>query len=609
MGVFLTGQTFSKRSSIKVLSSMIAGFQFLFCYFPGTLTTLMLLAAHDHAHRVGSQLSRAQKDVSVEYERNGKASGLSFDDWLGRSHSIVAEVYRDKQKLMGITMGNVITALAECDTAKDEIELDVHRLKLEFADAIMHCRRISQEEYEQLDVRVKAEVLSSESNLVVVPAASVGCLAVKRKPGEFGHLQALIDQGCHTFVGVSCPVDAVTLAKCITLKQNPCLLPRLGLKKQRSGLHLKTLFLADNGLGPHGLDTIANGMQHSGLLSVFHCIDNDIGEDGKIDDENDQERTASLSGLDRIAAALKMAGSTIRILNLSGNNIGPAGAACLAKGLAGSQVLELLDVSSNVFGVAGANHIAVALTQNRSLQVLNVNSTQIARSGLRALLSALAYNSTLSILFALHTVGPSALGELDYMLRGNFTLQAVHLYQATPWMNPQFHHGQSETSSNKAELHAAEKSQVGPVVEWRSVPGDNFRLGFFPKSQSKKSMEDGLLASHNDIALQLEQKQNRMEKARKNIAGISTETALQRINQRSLGNQEVVQGWGPLLNLGVNMPTAAQIIGYRAGGVDKSNLNCEWCKNEKWKAGVGEFGHEAFECPRRCEVVALILIF
>ena len=65
------------------------------------------------------------------------------------------------------------------------------------------------------------------------------------------------------------------------------------------------------------------------------------------------------------------------------------------------------------------------------------------------------------------------------------------------------------------------------------------------------------------------------------------------------GPRELVQACGPDLPLGRVMPTAAQIIGRRAGGVDKARVPCEWCRAAPRPAGVGAVGHEAFECPRR----------
>lgn len=562
-----------------------------------------LYKAHDHANRVGTQLTRSQKDVMIEYERTGKVGGLSFEEWLGRSRSIVAEVFKEKQKMMGITMGNVITALEECDEAKAEIEKDVHALKLEFADAAMHCRRISQHEFEDLDVRVQAEVPASEKGAIVIPIHHVSGLTVGRQAAEYGHLRTLIDQGCHTFVGISCPVDAVTLSNCITLKQNPCMLPRLGLKDERAGRCLKTMFLADNRLGPHGLNTIAKGMQCNGQLEVLHCIENDVGEVGKENVGEDRELAASLSALEGIAMALTTQGCLLRVLNLSGNNIGPAGAACIAKGLATSPQLELLDLSNNLLGVAGANHIAVALTQNTALQVLNLNATQIARAGLRAILSALAHNDTLSVLFALGTVGPSALSEVDKFLKDNSTLREVHLFDATPWMNPAFEPNPSGQDSGAWDTEdgnsARGRRSDRPRVEWRAVANENFRLEFFFEDPIAPKKVEQHVPSQKELALQLERQQNRLEKARRGVVGIANETAVERINKRGLGMKEVVQHWGPPLKLGVNMPTAAQVIGYYAGGVDKASVRCEWCAAEKWKAVVGEFGHEAYECPRR----------
>ena len=153
---------------------------------------------------------------------------------------------------------------------------------------------------------------------------------------------------------------------------------------------------------------------------------------------NSEAMVESLAVIQRLGNVLKWKACPLRVLNLSGNGIGPAGVSRICAGLACAEVLEVLDLSDNDLGVAGANHVAKALATNQHLKTLNLNRTQIRHPGLRSVCSALAYNRCLEVLHAQENLGASGPETVIRLLESNTTLRFAYVMESTPWKNPNY---------------------------------------------------------------------------------------------------------------------------------------------------------------------------
>ena len=340
-------------------------------------------------------------------------------------------------------MANLQETTAKCAATDAVLKREILELQAEFEDAAMHCRRLTAQEMKALDVRVAMELDGGDHTSVVVPFRSADELCRARWTPHFeadGRLQSYVNNGCYAFVGISCDVHAVQIAGCLTLLHNPCLPPRLGPGTMRLGRCLRILFLADNNLGAYNLRSILKGMLHSKDLEVFHCHSNGTGElgEGTSQQSADQDPTDALSAMDELAEFVENRECPLRVLGLSKNRIGAAGLSRLMPGVALNSSIVILDLSENCLGVSGANHIAKCLVKNRCLQTLNLNNTMLTHYGLRAICSALQFNPTLRILYTLKNVGPAARQDIFKSMEENTTLEVMHMFVDTPWINPNF---------------------------------------------------------------------------------------------------------------------------------------------------------------------------
>ena len=398
-------------------------------------------AAHEKAYRTGLKLKQLKQQVEKEYAQRGQ--GLSMDEFLSQSRSFLVSMYNDAAESMMLKMTTLQQVTADCVATDKQMKEEIKELQAEFVDAAMHCRRLTAAEFETLDIRVAMELDGADHTAVVVPFRSAEELSVSRFTRHFeadGRLESYVNNGCCAFVGISCDVHPIQLAGSLTLNHNPCLPPRLGPGTMRLGRCLRVLFLADNNLGAYDLRSILKGMQHSRELEVFHCHANGIGElgEGPAAQNPDQDPTDALSALDELGEIVRANKCPLRVLGLSKNRIGAAGLSNLMPGIAMNETIVILDLSDNSLGISGANHIAKCLVTNRTIQTLNVNNSMLTQYGLRAICSALAFNSTLRILYALKNVGPAARQDVFKKLEENTTIEVMHLFADTPWMNPNY---------------------------------------------------------------------------------------------------------------------------------------------------------------------------
>ncbi|CAF3932476.1 unnamed protein product [Rotaria magnacalcarata] len=88
----------------------------------------------------------------------------------------------------------------------------------------------------------------------------------------------------------------------------------------------------------------------------------------------------------------------LKILNLSGNQIGATGAQHLADALKNNEMLTTLNIGDNYIGDNGAQHIADVLHQNKTLTTVVLKNNDIGDEGTEELAEALVHNETLTTL-------------------------------------------------------------------------------------------------------------------------------------------------------------------------------------------------------------------
>ena len=590
---------------------------------------------------MGERLQRAKKELLEEFERSGKERNLSFDDFLATSTSIIAEVYKDRQESTFAALQKMRTVLVECQTGNDVVNREIEKLKRLNLKRGLHCRRISEAELASLKNSIYAHIIAgTESSGIVVPCANTDEILRLRgtaPKGEFGLLEELVDHGgAHTLIAVGCPVDFVAVASRVARFDSECHSPQHKLLPEaRLGRCLEAAVLSGNKLGWDGLAELGRALRCRGALRALCVDDNGVGE-ATAGPAQGPYFHGALAALRTMGSAL--AGGALRELSLRRNGIGPAGCALLADGVARSPTLARLDLSDNPLGLAGAGHLAQALAANVALTALAVDRAGVCAAGLRALCGALAANGALETLSALESVGPSGFRAAVACLGPNVALRALYAVGSHPWINPNHvpaarrssfnnsasaatcdppsspppRHPPSLAGSPSTPIHGAltESALVGPPA---TPPFDSSGSRSETRGADSGASVDGPRSPDHagsdtdgpdaDVSAQLQRMHDRERAARDAMRGLS----LLGVQERGGGGAAALGGWprelaqacGPDLPLGKVMPTAAQIVGRRAGGVDKSRVVCEWCRAAARPAGVGAAGHEAWECPRR----------
>lgn len=324
--------------------------------------------------------------MEKEYQKSGVPNGLTWDQFVEQSKSVMVLVYREKQDHLGRAVDKLGEVVRECEEEEARGRVDVHALEEGYGLMGMHCRCVEWHEYDDLDVRVRCEVPKNQHWRVAVPFTSTDEMLEhwnSKLPGPLqrgGFLMELVENGVENFVAVGCEIDPVAVASCLTVKRRPCLPTRVAEAGMREGGKcLRALMLADNGLGFKGLSKLVQGLQEGAMLETLHFVDQAAGElpFSSAGSADSVSLVASLAVVQRLSNCIKERHCSLRVLNLARNGIGPAGVSRIASGLACAENLLTLDLSDNDLGVAGANHIAKALATNRFLTSLNLNRTQV----------------------------------------------------------------------------------------------------------------------------------------------------------------------------------------------------------------------------------------
>ncbi|CAH9085825.1 unnamed protein product [Cuscuta epithymum] len=137
--------------------------------------------------------------------------------------------------------------------------------------------------------------------------------------------------------------------------------------------HLKKLDLRDNMFGPHAAEALSEALsKHENLSEVYLCY------------LNLEDRGAAL-----IANALKESATSLRVLEIAGNDITADSAVVLAKCLEGKEFLEKLNLAENELKDEGAIRIAKALEiGHERLRTVDMSCNLMGRAGAHALAQA-----------------------------------------------------------------------------------------------------------------------------------------------------------------------------------------------------------------------------
>ena len=130
-----------------------------------------------------------------------------------------------------------------------------------------------------------------------------------------------------------------------------------------------------------------------------------------------------------VLAAVLKTNTTLTNLDLSHNNLGPAGAQSFATALKANTTLTNLFLSDNNIGPAGAESLATALKTNTTLTDLSLFLNNIGPAGAESLATALKTNTTLTSLdLFCNNIGPAGAESLATALKANTTLTNLVLY-------------------------------------------------------------------------------------------------------------------------------------------------------------------------------------
>jgi len=173
-----------------------------------------------------------------------------------------------------------------------------------------------------------------------------------------------------------------------------------------SNSQISKLHVRECGITLTGVRSLAAGLLVNNSVMILDVSHNDIGDDGitdiagtlsnsQISELDVSECGITLTGVRSLAAGL-LVNNSVRILNVSRNNIGDDGITAIAGTLSNSQISKL-DVRKCGITLTGARSLAAGLLVNNSVRILDVSSNNIGDDGITAIAGTLS-NSQISML-------------------------------------------------------------------------------------------------------------------------------------------------------------------------------------------------------------------
>ena len=183
---------------------------------------------------------------------------------------------------------------------------------------------------------------------------------------------------------------------------------------------LRSLDLSNcSSIGPGGGQALGQALRFNSSLQILRLTNTYLGDDG----------------VRPIGDALADDNQSLLTLDVSYNDIGPAGAIALARALLRADKhggLETLVMNNNSVGTEGAVALANAVRghrNNRRLKTLKLRANNILAEGASALADALCTNVTLRVLrLQCNGIGDAGVTAFAETLRVNSTLEELALY-------------------------------------------------------------------------------------------------------------------------------------------------------------------------------------
>lgn len=207
----------------------------------------------------------------------------------------------------------------------------------------------------------------------------------------------------------------------LNLSKNP--LQSVGLNELIEPLTLRTpssrlvhLDLAATQLGPKSAPMLASLLRNNRSIQTLLLSNNQLG-------------TRSI----KVFAPELTSNPILQTLDLSYNNIKHKGASILAKALEPSptltSTLQVLDISGNKIGPQGMRALCEVLVENKTIQELRCGANHVGEEGAASISSVLKFNYTLRILdLQSNEIGPCGASLLMDVLRiDNRTLESLNL--------------------------------------------------------------------------------------------------------------------------------------------------------------------------------------
>ena len=192
-------------------------------------------------------------------------------------------------------------------------------------------------------------------------------------------------------------------------------------KYLESSTSLRELDISWNDITYKGANTIAEALKNNKTLQKLDISGNKIFDDVIITFSECLKNNITLMELSMSKTNITIKGtcalqvnSTLKKLDISGNEICDNGAIALSKYLECSTSLRELDVSGNNITYKGANAIAEALKGNKTLQKLDISGNRISDDVIITFSESLKYNTTLMEL---------SISRTNITTKGNCVLQ------------------------------------------------------------------------------------------------------------------------------------------------------------------------------------------
>lgn len=164
-------------------------------------------------------------------------------------------------------------------------------------------------------------------------------------------------------------------------------------------------------IGTSGAKDIANALKNNKTLKILELSANQICDDGAKD----------------IANALKN-NKTLKTLELNGNQISDEGAKYIAEFLKENSALTKLGLGGNEIGYDGAKDIASALKNNKTLITLDLSVNKMGSNGARVIIKSLQDNYTLSTLLLSHNdITEKGAKKIATLIKNNHALIVLDL--------------------------------------------------------------------------------------------------------------------------------------------------------------------------------------